>query len=130
MSLEAVLDDDPDVVIGTGANWAEDKPEATAVPLGYDADPEVVAQKLAALAGRTGFEGMRAVRQGDFHSIYHQFYNSPWRVVALQAFATWLHPDEFADLDPEATFRELHERFLPFDYDGQFWATLDIDSDS
>jgi len=123
VSFEAILDDDPDIIIGTGANWAEDKPEATAVPLGYEARPDVVSRTLSALAERPGFKDMRAVEQGNFHSIYHQFYNSPWRVVALQVFATWLHPDEFPDLDPEATFRTLHERFLPFDYEGQFWAT-------
>ncbi|MRX52141.1 hypothetical protein GI374_17360 [Paracoccus sp. S-4012] len=68
---------------------------------------------------------MAAVRNGDFHSIYHQFYTSPYHFVAMQAFANWIHPDLFADLDPEATMRELHERFLPTDYSGVFWGTLE-----
>jgi iron complex transport system substrate-binding protein len=46
-------------------------------------------------------------------------------VVALQAFATWIHPERFRDLDPEATHRELHARFLPIPYGGIFWATLE-----
>ena len=37
VSFEAVLADDPDIVIGTGANWAEDRPSVTSVLLGYDA---------------------------------------------------------------------------------------------
>ena len=76
------------------------------------------------IAGRDGFTDMSGVTDGRFHSIYHQLHHSPFRVVALQPIAKWLHPDEFPDLDPEAIFRSLHERFLPFDYEGVFWASL------
>ncbi len=125
VSLEAVFADDPDVIIGTGANWAEANPATTAVLFGYDADTVAVQERLAALAARPGWPEMSAVRTGRLHSVYHQFYNSPYHFVAMQAFAKWLHPDLFADLDPDATMHELHERFLPIDYSGVFWATLD-----
>ena len=36
--------------------------------------------------------------------------------MAIQQLAKWFHPDLFAELDPEASFRELHERFLPVPY--------------
>ena len=124
VSLEAVLADDPDVIIGTGANWAEDRPEVTSVLLGYDAQEEKVQARLAALSERKGFATMKAVKGKRFHSIYHQFYNSPYHVVALQVFAKWFHPEEFEDLDPQATFKEIHERFLPFGLEGVFWASL------
>jgi iron complex transport system substrate-binding protein len=45
----------------------------------------------------------------------------------MQAFAKWMYPDRFTDLDPEATFQELHDRFLPIDNSGVFWATLKSD---
>ncbi|MEP4806198.1 MAG: ABC transporter substrate-binding protein, partial [Hyphomicrobiales bacterium] len=80
--------------------------------------------KLSALASRNGFKDLKAVQTKRFHSIYHQFYNSPYHFVALQAIAKWIHPEEFSDLDPTATFAELHDRFLPFAPSGQFWATL------
>lgn len=124
VSFEAVLASDPDVVIGTGANWAEDRPSVTSVLLGYDATNEKVDERLTGLAKRKGWVDMRAVKGKRFHSIYHQFYNSPYHFVALQAFAKWFHPDEFDDLDPEATFKELHDRFLPIDHSGVFWASL------
>jgi iron complex transport system substrate-binding protein len=92
--------------------------------LGYDGDPEVNSERLAALAARPGFADLRAVKEGRFHSIYHQFYNSPYHFVAIQVLAKWLHPEDFEDLDPKATFKELHERFLPYDPSGQFWITL------
>ncbi|MGG5820354.1 ABC transporter substrate-binding protein [Falsiroseomonas sp. HW251] len=122
---EALLAEDPDLIIGTGANWAETKPDVTAVLLGYDATPAEVQNRLRALAQRPVFAGLKAVREGRFHSVYHQFYISPYHVVALQAFAKWSQPELFATLDPEATFRTLHERFLPIPYGGIFWATLE-----
>lgn len=124
VSLEAVFADDPAVIIGTGANWAEANPETTAVLFGYEASKDAVQERLAALAEREGWSELQSVKTGRFHSIYHQFYNSPYHFVAMQAFAKWLHPELFEDLDPEATMAELHQRFLPIDYSGVFWASL------
>ncbi|WP_020591746.1 ABC transporter substrate-binding protein [Kiloniella laminariae] len=122
---EVIFTDNPDIIIGTGANWAEAKPDNIAVLFGYDASRDMVQQRLAGLAARKGWGELKAVKNGQFHSIYHQFYNSPYHFVALQAFAKWMHPELFADLDPEAAFIELHERFLPIEYSGIFWGSLE-----
>ncbi|MEP5760408.1 MAG: ABC transporter substrate-binding protein [Litoreibacter sp.] len=126
VSLEAIFSDDPEVIIGTGANWAEANPETEAVLFGYEADEGAVQGRLAALADRDGWPELSAVKNGRFHSVYHQFYNSPYHFVAMQAFAKWLHPDLFVDLDPDATMNELHDKFLPIDYSGVFWGTLQV----
>lgn len=123
-SFEAILADNPEIIIGTGANWAVDRPEVTSVLLGYDATDAAVQEKLQGLADRTGWSTMDAVKNKRFHSVYHQFYNSPYHFVALQAFAKWFHPEEFSDLDPNETFKELHDQFLPIEASGVFWATL------
>ncbi|MEM6634323.1 MAG: ABC transporter substrate-binding protein [Pseudomonadota bacterium] len=124
VSLEGVIAADPDVVIGTGANWAEARPEVTATLLGYEGSAEENAKRIGALAERNGFKDLRAVQEGRMHSIYHQFYNSPYHFIAIQQIAKWLHPDEFEDLDPQATFDELHTRFMPYDNSGQFWVSM------
>lgn len=121
---EVIFTDDPDVIMGTGANWSKAQPGTMAVLFGYEADKDAVNQRLAALAGRKGWSELKAVKTGRFHSIYHQFYNSPYHFVALQTFAKWFYPEKFADLDPEATFVELHDKFLPIDYSGVFWGSL------
>lgn len=123
-SFEAVLADNPDIIIGTGANWAVDRPTVTSVLLGYDATDMAVQDKLQALADRKGWSTLDAVKNKRFHSVYHQFYNSPYHFVALQAFAKWFHPEKFTDLDPTKTFEELHDQFLPIEASGVFWATL------
>ncbi|MCT4610999.1 MAG: ABC transporter substrate-binding protein [Pelagimonas sp.] len=125
VSLEALFSDDPDVIIGTGANWSEANPATTAVLFGYEADDAAVQERLAGLSQREGWPELSAVKNGRFHSVYHQFYNSPYHFVAMQAFAKWLHPELFADVDPAATMKQLHDEFLPIEYSGVFWGSLD-----
>ncbi len=124
VSLEGLITADPDVLLGTGANWAEARPEVSATLLGYDGDAANNEARLIALSQRNGFADLRSVQDGRMHSIYHQFYNSPYHFVAIQQLAKWIHPEEFEDLDPDATFAELHDRFMPFDAGGQFWVSL------
>ncbi len=121
---EALFAEDPPVIIGTGADWAEAVPGSVAVPFGYETSPEAVQHALRALAERKGWPTLQAVRARRFFSVYHQFYTSPAHVVALQLFAQWLYPDEFRDLDPAATWRAYHERFSPIPLTGVFWARL------
>ena len=123
--LEALLAVNPDVVVGTTTGWfGTKKPGAIAVPLGYDTDPADMQQRLQGLTHRTGWQTMKAVKNKRFYTIYHQFYDTPFNFVAVQQLAKWFHPDDFADLDPTATFKEVHSRFLPIDYSGIFWGQL------
>ncbi len=121
---EQIIASDPDQIIVTGANWELYVPGGNWVGVGAGADPEVSADKLAGLMERPGFTGVKAVRDNNVHAIWHQFYNSPYQFVAVQQIAKWLHPELFADLDPEATFQELHDRFLPIDYRPGYFVSL------
>jgi len=127
VSLESIIEDDPEIIIGTGANWAEARPEVTSVLLGYEAKPAGVQEKLRALSERKGFNTTQAVKDKRFHSVYHQFYNSPYRFIAVQVFAKWFHPEQFKDVDPVANFTKMHEQFLPFGFEGIFWSSLEED---
>ncbi len=122
---ESIFVDDPEFIVGTGANWAEAKPETGAVLLGYEATDAVVQERLKALASRKGWGALSAVKSGNFYTVYHQFYNSPYHFVALHAFAKWFHPKLFADLDPQASFKELHDTYLPISASGVFWGKLE-----
>lgn len=126
LNLEGVIEANPKHIVATGANWAESRPEVTSVLLGYDADDTANQQRIDALAQRAGFADLEAVKSGNYHAIFHQFYNSPYHFVAIQQLAKWFHPDAFEDLDPQATFDELHERFLPFDTSGTFWMSTSV----
>ncbi|KAB0677432.1 ABC transporter substrate-binding protein [Aureimonas leprariae] len=121
---EQVIAADPDQVIVTGANWQASVPGGAWVGVGPGADTAEAERKLAALMRRPAYQGVKAAGGNDVHAVWHQFYNSPYQFVAIQQIAKWLHPDLFADLDPEATFRQLHERFLPVTYRPGYFVSL------
>lgn len=121
---EQVIASDPDQIVVTGGNWEAYVPGGAWVGMGPGSDILEAQRKLRALTDRPAFTGVKAVQNGEVHGIWHQFYNSPYSFVAVQKLATWIHPELFADLDPEQTLRELHERFLPVDYRPGYWVSL------
>jgi iron complex transport system substrate-binding protein len=121
---EQIIASNPDQVIVTGSNWELYVPGGAWVGVGPGADKAKAQEKLAALMKRPAFTGIKAAADGNVHAIWHQFYNSPYQFVAVQQIAKWLHPELFADLDPDATFKQLHERFLPVAYNPGYFASL------
>lgn len=125
---EQIIASNPDQIIITGGKWDAYVPGGNWVGVGYGADLKEARRKLEALTKRPGFTGVKAVENGNVHAIWHQFYNNPYQFVAIQEIAKWLHPDLFKDLDPEATFKELHERFLPLEYKPGYFVSLKKDT--
>ncbi|CUX60382.1 MULTISPECIES: ABC transporter substrate-binding protein [Agrobacterium] len=121
---EQIIASNPEQIIITGGNWNGYVPGGNWVGVGYGADLKEAHRKLENLTKRPAFTGVQAVKDGNVHAIWHQFYNNPYQFVAIQEIAKWLHPDLFKDLDPEATFRELHARFLPLDYKPGYFVSL------
>ncbi|MCA1491368.1 ABC transporter substrate-binding protein [Ensifer sp. NBAIM29] len=123
---EQIIAANPDQVIITGGNWEGYVPGGNWVGVGYGADEKEALRKLENLTKRPAFTGVKAVKEGNVHAIWHQFYNNPYQFVAIQQIAKWLHPDLFKDLDPEVTFKELHERFLPLPYKSGYFVSLNV----
>lgn len=124
---EQVIASNPDVVIVTGSNWTHSENAEQYVNVGPNAAATADESRAAlqALVDAPAFTGSKAVAEGDIHAIWHQFYTSPYQFVAIQEMAKWLHPDLFADLDPDATFQEFHDKFLPVAYQPGYWLSLD-----
>jgi iron complex transport system substrate-binding protein len=123
---EQVIASNPDQIIVTGANWELYVPGGNWVGVGPGADPKESVRKLSNLMQRPAFTGVKAVKDNNVHAIWHQFYNNPYQFVAVQQIAKWLHPELFKDLDPDATFKDLHERFLPVAYKPGYFASLAV----
>ncbi|WP_417426343.1 ABC transporter substrate-binding protein [Hoeflea sp.] len=121
---EQIIASNPDQIIITGANWENYVPSGNWVGLGAGADNAESERKLNVLMQRPAFTGVKAVKDGNVHGIWHQFYNSPYQFIAVQQLAKWLHPDLFKDLDPSQTFADLHEKFLPVEYRPGYFASL------
>lgn len=121
---ERIVADNPDIVIVTGSSWDGYVPGGNWVGLGAGADMTEARRKLANLMKRPAFAQTAAVKNGRVHGIWHQFYNSPYQFVAIQQIAKWQHPELFKDVDPDATMKVLHERFLPLPYEPGLWVSL------
>ena len=128
VSPEALAGKNPEVIIATGADWAQGKTPVKPgayVPLGYSEAPEQAAENL-----RNVVDKQPAVRETDAvknkrtFAAWHHFYDSPYNFLAVEMFAKAMHPDLFTDVDPAKEVRELHEQFLPIQATGTFWTGL------
>ena len=86
--------------------------------------PEQSQAGLRRVAGRRGISTLKAVREGRTHGLSHQLINSPIDIVAIEAFATWIHPELFKDVDPAKTLTEINQRFLAVPYEGAGWIGI------
>lgn len=107
----------------TGADWSRGHKGSVAVPLGYNTDTATTQAKLAHLMGRTGISILKSVQDKKVMAVYHQFYDGPLNVVAVEAIAKFLHPELFADLHPQADLEMIHQKYTAIDYSGVFWVT-------
>ncbi|OEC35566.1 iron complex transport system substrate-binding protein [Pseudomonas cuatrocienegasensis] len=125
LSLELLLSQPPQLYIASAVGSADSLAEgAPYIALGPGVAGEPARASLARLLSRGGLQHLAAVREGRAHAIWHGFYNSPFNVVAVQVFAKWLHPEAFADLDPQQTLAAFYAEFQPVALDGQYWISL------
>ncbi|MFC5369404.1 ABC transporter substrate-binding protein [Arcanobacterium bovis] len=127
LTPEQIITSQPNMIVATGGEWGGMKPKDDKVRflhLGYNADPESARNSLLALRSQPGFDHLKAYDDGRVHGVYHQFYDAPYNFVAIQAFAKWAHPQEFADLDPQANWKSFHDRFMPWPVSGTFITSI------
>ncbi|MHC5307790.1 ABC transporter substrate-binding protein [Bartonella sp. LJL80] len=125
LNPEQVIAADPDIVLVTGANWSLYSPIGDWVKLGPGSDQKEALSRLSRLMQRPAYRTLRAVREHKVYAIWHPFYDNPYYFIALQQIAKWLHPELFISLDPEKTFQDLHQRFLPIPYQSGYWVSMD-----
>ncbi len=121
LNLEYVISRDPDIYIATGGPHLA---KAGGLVLGPGYTEAQAQQALRKISQRRGISGLSAVASKRTHGISHQLINSPLDIVAIEAFAKWVHPNAFADVDPKATLDEVNRRFLAVPYEGVYWMDL------
>ena len=121
LNAEAVIAENPDHIFIAGSSWVN-KPKA--VKTGYDATPEITRKSLDTYAQRAGWSGMKAIKNGEMHAIEHGLCRTLFDFVAMQYIAKRLYPDAFKDVDPDASFRAYHAKYLPVAYSGTWMLPL------
>ncbi|MDR0218060.1 MAG: ABC transporter substrate-binding protein [Enterobacteriaceae bacterium] len=121
VNLEKVIAADPYIYIASGAKNPGDKAEG--IKMGAQTSLETARASLKAIVGRNGINTLTAVKEGRTYGVWHNYYNSPYNVVATQVFAKWFYPEKFSDLDPQKTLKELHAKFLAVEPAGTYWVS-------
>ena len=116
ISVEYALKADPDIYILTG----NQKP---GVMMGAGIDQATAQASLKQVLSRPEFAQLRAIREGNVHGLWHDFYNSPYNILAIEAMAKWIHPEKFASLDPQHTLEQINQQFLGMPLAGQYWIS-------
>ncbi|MDX6806942.1 ABC transporter substrate-binding protein [Terrihabitans rhizophilus] len=120
-SKEYVLSHPIDLFVATGGPHLRGKAGLVAGPgVGDEEARATLKQAVAA----SGVAEIQAIQNGRVFGFWHLFHATPINIVALEALARWIHPDLFADLDPEATLAEINARFLAVPLPGRFTIAL------
>lgn len=109
IAIEKLLSVQPDVYVMTGSQWSTKG--SVALPFGYNTSMERINQSFATLENRTGFQQLNAYKQGQIYGVYHQFYNHPYNIVAIEALARDFYPEQLKAIHPEKTYAEILSQF-------------------
>jgi iron complex transport system substrate-binding protein len=114
VSVEYALKADPDVYIATGNH-------EPGLLLGAGVQQAPARAAFDKVLARAEFKALRPIRDGQAHGLWHDFYNSPYNILAIEALAKWISPAKFATLDPQQTMADLNKQFLDTPLSGQYW---------
>ena len=113
---EFILEKNPDIIMIMGSYWPK-KP--TSMRLGFEAT-EASSQELlkAFTTERQGWSELKAVENKQVYSAHHGLPREVFDAAVFEYLAKTFYPEEFADVDPEATLKEFYDKFLPYSYSG------------
>ena len=113
---EFILEKNPDIIMIMGSYWPK-KP--TSMRLGFEAT-EASSQELlkAFTTERQGWSELKAVEDKQVYSAHHGLPREVFDAAVFEYLAKTFYPEEFADVDPEATLKEFYDKFLPYSYSG------------
>ena len=92
--------------------------------MGIDVPADEAQRRLKGFTTRNGWENLPAVKNNRVYGIYHTASRSLSDLAAAQFMAKALYPTAFADVDPEKTYMDFHEKYLPVKPNGTFFIQL------
>lgn len=115
LSAEYVLSTNPDYIFIAGSNWTN---SPNAVEMGFGVDGALTNTRLKAYEARPGWANLTAIKNGNLYAIQHGIARTLFDYAGMQFVAKAMYPEQFADVDPEASLRDYFNKYLPVKYDG------------
>jgi len=121
LNPEYVIASNPDVILLAGSDWVgRDK----AVLMGFGQTPDVTNGRMMPYTERAGWNGIKAVGNGEVHAVYHGGTRTLYDYSFLQYIAKQLYPQAFGDVDPVANLKAYYAKYLPIEAEGVFMQKL------
>lgn len=123
LNLEHVIAAQPDVYIATGTRGNDNQPRIHVGALTPAAEARASLDNFLKVS--PGINSLKAVKTGNVHGLWHNFYDSPYNIVAVEAMLRWFYPGRFPQIDAQRTFAEIHKQFLAVPLEGTYWTDGD-----
>ncbi|MCR6500037.1 ABC transporter substrate-binding protein [Shinella sp. CPCC 101442] len=120
VNLEFIVAAEPDVYIATASPGGV----YSTFSVGPGVNPTEARETLGRAVNGPLLSGLKAVKEERVYGLWNFFNAVPLNILAAEAFAHWLRPDIFADIDPDATLKEINARFAAVPFDGAYWIAL------
>jgi iron complex transport system substrate-binding protein len=117
MTAEGILASQPEAIFISGGEWPNNK---VALRMGFGASVTEARSVIKGFVQRTGWSDLPAVKSGQVHAVSQGMIRSLHDYTQLQFIAKTLHPEAFADIDPEASLQAFYRRWLPVEASGLF----------
>ncbi len=121
LSPEYVLAQDPEVLFLAGSGWLG---RDQAVLMGPGVEPATAHARMRPYLERPGWAGLAAVETGAVHALYHGGARTLYDFAFLQYIAKALHPEAFADIDPQANLGAFFAEYMPIRFVGTYMTRL------
>lgn len=109
IAMEKLLAAQPDIYLLTSSQWTNKG--SMAIPFGYGSSQARVDAAFGPLMQRIGFQQLKAYKTKQVYGIYHQFYNHPYNIVAVEHLAKDFYPAAFKSLNPNQTYQQIIQQF-------------------
>ncbi|MBY8976912.1 ABC transporter substrate-binding protein [Rhodobacteraceae bacterium NNCM2] len=121
LSPEYVLTQNPEVIFLAGSGWAG---RDQAVVMGPGVEPATSHARMTPYLSRPGWQGLDAVKDGNVYAIYHGGARTLYDFAFLQYLAKALHPELFADVDPQENLDAFFRDYMPIRFNGTYMTKL------
>lgn len=121
LSPEYVLAQNPQVILLAGSGWAG---RDEAVIMGPGVETALTHERMRAYLARPGWEGLDAVKNGKVFGVYHGGNRTLYDYAFLQFLAKAMYPEQFADMDPQASLDRFFATYMPVSFKGTYMTQL------
>lgn len=112
LDMEYILETNPDIIVIGGSIWADDT-ENEQMRMGLMVDESEAQERLKNFVDRDWWQGLDAIQNGRIYAVDHGSLRNALDYTFTEYLAKVVYPEYFEDLDPQAEYDSLLQKYLP-----------------